>query len=68
MLISLVLYVLFCCSSILYQCQEGGLKSLFGPPQINCHIPKLRFSPWSVSFLLAGTVVQKAQAMPPPLQ
>lgn len=67
-LITLVLYVLFCCSSILYQCQEGGAKSLFGPPQINCHIPKLRSSPWSVSFLLAGTVVQKAQAMPPPLQ
>lgn len=52
-----VLYVSFCCSSISYQCQERGTKSLFCPPQINCHIPKLRSSPGSVSFLPAGTVV-----------
>lgn len=63
-----VLYVSFCCSSVSYQCQEGGAESLFGPPQINCHIPKLSSSPWSVSFLLAGTVIEKAQAVPPPLQ
>lgn len=25
--IALVLYVLFCCSLILYQCQEGGWKA-----------------------------------------
>lgn len=31
--VTLVLYVLFCCSSILYQCQEGGVKGLFCPPK-----------------------------------
>lgn len=31
--ITLVLYVLFCCSSILYQCQEGGVKSFFCTPK-----------------------------------
>lgn len=29
---TLILDVLFCCSSISYQCQEGGAESLFGPP------------------------------------
>lgn len=47
-----VVCVLFCCSSVLYQCQEMGVKSLFYP-QINCHIPKLSPAPGvgvSVSF------------------
>lgn len=36
---------------------RGRGKPLWPPPQINCHIPKLSSSPWSVSFLLAGTVI-----------
>lgn len=35
--VTLVLFVLFCCSSILYQCQEVGVKSCFHPPNKLSH-------------------------------
>ena len=50
---------MFCSAALQYRinARKGARKASLAPPQINCHIPKLSSSPWSVLFLLAGTVI-----------